>query len=452
MLETLLNLDTIFSAARSHGFLSTEIYLECSFHNDAQIADRITHSQLAFTGGLSVRFQKDGRFYHTATSEISTGSLLDLLSHLSSNPIAPPVQAYMQGLTPKITREFHSRIAAPHRKNIYERLSQISRHIELASKISWLEMGYQDRITCFERIVDGGALSAGEEEEASCVIRWKSPLAAQPLSLQLIQSTPDTLFCALESPDIIANVINSLQKIAYWPVPKGEIPILWSHQALARLLLPFVRAFEGDRVLEHSSFLTQVNLPLDLGFALIDNPNSARGNVDHEGAPIGTFCFFDSVKPRGLACNLEIASELQVQSTGHCRRPSFTAKPTVGFWNVHLEPKTTRENLLAELEKGIWVEDAHVLEAKNQPGQLDIRVTRGYLVHHGEVGEAIHPFHFQIDVATLLKSLSCFDTHKRSIGFPIQKSGSRFVTELSIPRALSEGIYIPGDVPMANYW
>ena len=136
--------------------------------------------------------------------------------------------------------------------------------------------------------------------------------------------------------DFQTAVRNSIVSNSRWPVPSGDIPVLWSPRALAKLFLQFLRAFEGDMVLGNLSFLTSLPFPLELPFQVEDSPDPANIPCDHEGSPTRQVTLFNEGRPKALACNNSIAEQLAVSSTGHCRRESFQSTPTVGFWNPRI--------------------------------------------------------------------------------------------------------------------
>jgi predicted Zn-dependent protease len=241
-----------------------------------------------------------------------------------------------------------------------------------------------------------------------------------------------------------------------WPAPYGEIPVLWSAPAMAKLCLQFLRGFEGDLVLRNLSFLGELPLPLKLPFYVEDRADNIPNRCDHEGSPTRSVLVFKEGRPKALAVDKRLASELAVRSTGHCRRESFQSAPTIGFWTPRLRPELGQERpgsqLMEELQWGISVQDLEVLHFHPQTAEIRLRLTQLFLVHHGAEGESIAPVELSMNLIDLLQSLSGFSDDSRTEGFHVTKNQQRFLTEVTTPSALSHPISIPGSVPASHYW
>lgn len=242
----------------------------------------------------------------------------------------------------------------------------------------------------------------------------------------------------------------SMQQKTRWPAPRGNVPVLWSARAVAKLQMLFLRAFEGDRVLRGHSFLTDSDLR-DLAFTLEDRPPAAGEAFDHEGSPRRIVTLLRDGRPTALACNRRVAEELEVAPTGHARRQSFESTATVGFWHPHLEGRNKGANLLPSMDHGISVHDFEVVRFDSTSGEAELRLN-AVLVHHGAEGEALEPIVLRVPLLELMASLREFEEARLTTGLAVGKQSQRVFSEVTAGRALSRPLLIPGSVPLHHYW
>jgi hypothetical protein len=110
------------------------------------------------------------------------------------------------------------------------------------------------------------------------------------------------------------------------------------------------------------------------------------------------------------------------------------------------------EEALAAMDWGLSVQDLEVIRFNPTTGEIRLRLDQVFLVHHGEEGECVEPFELESNLIVLLSKLTVFEREAKTTGLPVAKNHQRFLTELSVPAAVSRPLKIPGQVPLNHYW
>jgi len=439
----LKNIDVgkVFRVAQSRGYIDCEIYAESVLHTQISFRGKIQDVRLFQTGGVSLRCHDGDKVRHVSSHNPTTESLLALLGH--EEPGGPGSQSFERAESAIHPQKFDTVLA-------------LARALGCESNVAHLpSLTYADQFKTFAVADSAGIRAGGDEESASLHCEWFGQREGReiPFREERHRSRILRLLEEIANPtDFKERIERTLNPPPPWPSPRGEIPVLWSARAFSKLCLQFLRAFEGDLFLRSASFLTDLPTPLPLHFRVEDVPDTTYLPVDHEGSPRRTITLFHEGRPKGLACDREIARQLSVPSTGHCRRQSYQTPPTVGFWNPTIRGHRRTENLMKNMEWGLFVDDIHVIKFCPLSTELTFQLRGSRLVHHGEKGEAIEPITLTFPLLDLLQRARLFSEQGQTFGFPIYKHGQSFLTEIVSPEALSDPLAIPGQVPPSNYW
>jgi predicted Zn-dependent protease len=437
-----IDLEKIFKVARQLGFSFCDLYAERSGHTRLNIQGRIEAVRVFNTGGLSLRAFDGKILRHFSTSHPSTEALLEQMTgHYVLRRPLPPVATISSALAAK------------------EKIESL----KLVSRGTWNDFGgarcqtfsYEDRVTEFEVASQNGDQSHGREESASLVLQWMIQGANRriPLRSERHRSSIAALLNELKTENPFRTQIKrSLNLANPWPSPSGEMPVLLSARAFAKICLHFLRAFEGDLFLGNLSFLGEMVPPFPVHFSALDRPGAGAAPCDHEGSPRRHVPLLKKGRPKGLACNRWVADQLSVKSTGHCRRQSYEMPPTVALWNPEIIGETTTKNPLTDLEWGLSVHDLEVLKFNPLTAEITLRLGEIALVHHGEEGEVVEPVTLVTHLFSLLGQMKRFSETSEPVGLRQAKQGQELVTEISAPQALADSLKIPGEVPLSHYW
>jgi predicted Zn-dependent protease len=440
MLER-IDIDRIRRTLKDRGFEAWEIYAESRTLTRMTAEDRLIASRSATTTGLSVRVSSAEGHRQFSTYRLDTEGVLAALGEGEPSarpaPIAPPSPLEAMGARS-------------------QRLNQLIRSTWPDSEGHRLyQLCFDSEIRAFERVGEDGQTSRGSEEWAGATAEWgierdgKLIAAREELWAAGIDSFLDIWH---ERNPFRARTERLLRQANPWPAPAGDIPLYWSQAAVARLAHLFLRGFEGDLVLENRSFLIELPLPLPLPFSLFETEEQGGPSVDHEGAPRKALALFRDGQPRALACNRRVAEQLSVPSTGHCRRQSFLHPPQVGLWRPAVLGNERVTSPLSQLTWGVGIGDFAVESFDPATGDVTLELTDARLIHQGELGEAIERLRWPTNLMKLLGSFTLMSEATDTFGFPILKKGSRWVTEVSAPSALSPSVSLPGAVPPSHYW
>ncbi|MBI4403111.1 MAG: hypothetical protein HY537_03065 [Deltaproteobacteria bacterium] len=445
MLER-LDLDRIFASARHKGFGSCEIYCETTTQSLIQFSGKSEDTRFHGHSGVGLRLDNGRASRFLKTTEMTTQAILKLLGEEADGCTQ---ETFMPESTEKPKAD--QTLTAEKRAS---RLSQWCKEI-LCDERKILQpcLRYDDKIQTFEMVNSMGQTGKGQEQTAQMVVRWavESKETEQPFHARISRTSINSFFEALDNNPIESQIRRSL-KNTKWPVPCAHLPVLWMPTALSKIMLPFIRAFEGDLVLHNLSFLTDYQFPIPLSFSIVDLATGDNFPTDHEGSPRRAMVLFDEGRPRGLTCNIHIAEQLNVKSTGHCRRESFACPPTIGVWTPSIQSSETEHALEQNMERGLCIHDVEVTHFDPATTMLRLICPDTELVHHGELGESVQTFELEIGLLDLLRSLKTFSKQQSIIGHAIAKSNQRLFCDMTVPQAFSESLPIPGTVPASHYW
>jgi len=250
--------------------------------------------------------------------------------------------------------------------------------------------------------------------------------------------------------DLKRAIKRSLRTDPPWPCPEGEVPLLWHPRALTTLLIPFLRAFEGDTMSGSGSWLRHADWPQPMAFSVVQD--GAPGSVDHEGTERHAVTLFADGHPRAALCDRLTARKLGVEPTGNCRRAAWNGPAVPAPWRIRLQGHAACDDTARELQWGIAIHDADLIEWNPRERRTVLRVTDSNLIHQGTEGEGVEPFLVAGDLLGILGKLVGFTARVAPIGVPLTKQGQELVAEFLLPTAISAPVPLSGRVPMKNYW
>ena len=442
-----LDLDLIFAASKTKGYLWADLYSEVSHHCQIQIQDRLEESRLVIQSGISFR-AFDGKRVRLFSTNY--GQTEDILRFIDGNPPSMAVPKTATAVEPGLP-------ALPEAtKQKTAKIAQLARALWSESQeIDNPGLLYEDRFKRFEVADQHGVRAQGTEEFAGLNAQWGIERDGRriPYRLDRYRNSVTDLIGEIDASDKLRQTVqNSLSLANPWPSPSGKLPIHWGPRAFAKLAFQFLRGFEGDLFLRSQSFLTEFAKPLPLHFSIQDLPAGTASPFDNEGSPRKPVILFDQGKPRALACNNWIAEQLAVPSTGHCRRESYRSTPTVGFWSPRIVGHNRVPDALKTMKWGITVDDIEILRFDPVTADISLTLNEVALIHHGEKGEVVEPIALKINLLTLLESFRVFTEKTATAGIPLFKQGQQILTEVSAPAVAAEPILIAGQVPLSHYW
>lgn len=437
MLER-IDIERIRRVLRLRGYERWEIYAELRTLVRTTAEDRLISTRVSSTSGLSLRLTGEHGTKQFSTSRLDTAGVLAALDEEegSSAPASVPAPApdAMEARTQRLMQLLRS--TWPESEGL--RLNQLCFDAEIRE---------------FETVSDSSPPAKGREEWAGGTAEWTVDREGKPVAAreELWACGVDAFLDAWAERNPFRACSDRIRRQTNpWPAPAGDIPIYWSSGAVARLTHHLLRAFEGDLVLDQLSFLTEVELPLAFPFSVFET--APEGAVDHEGSPRRPLALFHEGKPRALACHNRAAAELSVASTGHCRRQSYRHPPQVGLWSPVLQGKDVVPSPLSGLTWGLGIGDFQVESFDPSTGDIVLRLTDARLIHQGELGEAIEAMRWETNLRKLFSSFSALCDKPETFGFPLLKKGSRWVTSVTAPSAVSPAVALPGAVPPSHYW
>lgn len=182
--------------------------------------------------------------------------------------------------------------------------------------------------------------------------------------------------------------------------PEGALPVVFTPEGLAAIILPLEQALSGKSVLQGVSPLAgrigeQV---IDARLSITDDPllagRTGSRPFDDEGVPSRRLPLVAEGVLRHFVYDLETAARAGTASTGHGRRSTF-GKPGIGYTNMVIGPdpdgrepraRTLGGGLLAGVEDGLLVDDLiGVGQGNVMSGAFSHPVALAYRVRNGEI-------------------------------------------------------------------
>jgi PmbA protein len=145
--------------------------------------------------------------------------------------------------------------------------------------------------------------------------------------------------------------------------PEGRLPVLFTPEGSAAVLMPLRQALSGKTVLQGISPLGGKlgEAMFDTLLTVTDEPllptRLGTRPADDEGVPSKPLPLIERGTVRAFVYDLETASRAGVPPTGHGQRSTFN-KPAISFSNLVIRAGTLDEaGLQREMERGLVVED-----------------------------------------------------------------------------------------------
>ncbi len=426
-----LDIEKVFARARAQGHSRVELYLE---------RDSVT----------TLRFE--GKHYRTDKTR-SSGS------HLICGNEEGVKTYYFSDLCP----ESISEVLGPEEKGLFtvdprvpdsgfarenhEKLLSLSRKYEAFCPD--FSMEYTQRRRDFAIVNSLGETSLSNDEQLQ--LNASFSLGDQQFSQHDHQTEIERFWkSSFNENQLLEKLKARFETQAKWPLPEGEVPILISSRALSKILLHLVRGLEADNLLLSRSFLNNENPSRKFCFSLLECPR--KDQKDQEGEKTKQFALIQEGKFTGLATNQSVAKELELPRTGHGRRMSYRCKPQIALYHSILVPKVTTPFTFQSLQKAIWIEDLEIDFFNSKTTFCKLHIPRSKLIHHGDFGENLEAWNWEISLLDLLESVSEFSNQETLHGFSTLKDSSVLPTQITCPDALSTGLPLPGSVPQAYYW
>jgi len=211
----------------------------------------------------------------------------------------------------------------------------------------------------------------------------------------------DSYDCVIKN-DIAANQVKravkqALQNLTAIPAPAGSFPVVLGPGWPAVLFHEAVgHGLEGDFNRKKTSVFTGKmgeKVASELCTVVDDGTIPGRRGsltVDDEGTPSQkTVLIENGILKNYLQDNLN-ARLMKMKSTGNGRRESYSSLPMPRMTNTYLLPgKSTPEDIIASVEKGIYAADFSGGQVDITSGKFVFTASEAYLIEHGKITRPI---------------------------------------------------------------
>lgn len=410
----------VFEVAKTLGADSCELYGDLRTQNHISFEMKHSRARSFETGGLQLVLQTASGPKTFLSSIPDPEHFIEML--LGKKPSLPPTLSQSSDQKSSQCFEKHRFLDGACRRTLLE-------HTDLKSFFA----NYTEETKHFLFANDQGILEFGSETFASLNSSFHFSHGANQKTFTVQKGRTDipSFLAELEGLWLSKHrVTKALQKP--WPAPQGVLPVLWSSSVVAKLMLCFIRQLE---------FQSTESLP-SFSFQIIDNWKQQR-SVDVEG---------QQREPQVLVAGGNSCVSFGPHLRGHARRQTHRHFPVTAPWEPAVFGIERTENPLSQMEKGLAIYEAEIVDFHPASSQIVFRIQEAALVHQGQEGDWIEPVLFSTSLPQLLGSFRLFSEASQPHPQLLQKGNQQLFVEVTAPSALSPEIEFPGTVPFSHYW
>ena len=208
-------------------------------------------------------------------------------------------------------------------------------------------------------------------------------------------------FDKLEKSKIIDEAAKTaLDQIGAGFVQSGKYPVVLHRDVASQIVGAFASVFVGDSAIRKMTILTDKIGEKVFGdnITLIDDPFTDKALIktpfDDEGVPCNTKNIVENGVFKGFMHSLKTANFYGVAPTGNGFKAGAAGGVSTSPVNLYLqEGSLSKDEIIATVEKGIYVTDVAGLHAGLNPISGDFNVqSKGFLIENGKLGAPITLF------------------------------------------------------------
>ena len=219
---------------------------------------------------------------------------------------------------------------------------------------------------------------------------------------------------SLDTEAIVASIerkLNWAEAVA--PAPTGRIPVIFTPNAIADLLLePLLEGFNGRNILQRSSPLIEKlgKLELDPRLSVWDDPTipfiPGSGAFDGEGVASNRLPLIEQGVIANFIYDLQTAGQAGARSTGNAQR-GLGSQPNPDTSVIVIDPgETTFADMITGYPKALLVESfLGAGQGNTLGGDFSANVLLGYAVENGKIIGRVKDTMLAGNVYTILKDI-----------------------------------------------
>ncbi len=232
----------------------------------------------------------------------------------------------------------------------------------------------------------------------------------------------------------------ALEKLGGDVAPTGKYPVVFNPDAMTSLLGVFSSIFSSENAQKGLSKLQGQEgtaIASDL-VTILDDPfypgSLMQHSFDAEGTPTRTKSLVEKGVFQTLLYNLKTAAVAGVQTTGNASKGAYNAPVAVQPFTMYMVPgEQSEEELLAPIEKGVYINDLGGLHAGANPISGDFSLqSSGYMIENGKKTDFVKSFTVAGNFYDLLKNITAIANNLETPGMGRFGSPSVRVEGLSI--------------------
>ena len=302
-----------------------------------------------------------------------------------------------------------------------QHFSQAMEIIRDANPAIYLE-GYIQKGTARERIINSQGLDSAFERTGFGLLI--SGLLVESRGLLPIYEGVSSGSLKLQGKELAESLLHKVELAkVILPGPSGELPVIFTPEALINLLIAIEMGINGRLVQKGSSPLSdrlgeevlspQVNLYDDGTYNLLQGSRP----LDGEGTPTRRTPLFVKGVLKNHLFDLHTGALMGKESTGNANR-SYNSQPTPGINNLILEPgEKSLQELIAEVDEGIIIYEVLGGGQSNLlAGDFSLNIDLGYKIEGGELKGRVKDTMVSGNVYEVFKRVRAIGKESKEIG------------------------------------
>lgn len=240
---------------------------------------------------------------------------------------------------------------------------------------------------------------------------------------------------------IVTTIVTKIERgLTIVDAPSGRLPVYFTPEGLAAVLMPVRQALSGKSVLQGISPLGGRigEILFDTAFSMRDDPllanRVASRAADDEGVVSRPLPLIEHGAVRAFVYDLETAARAGARPTGHGARSTF-GKPGISFSNLVIDPGSHDEaSLLREVGHGLIVDELiGVGQGNVSSGSFSHPVALAWRVDGGQITGRVKDAAVAGNAFDLLKRIKALGREAKWLG------GTRLV-----PPMVLDGVSVAG--------
>lgn len=388
------------------GLEEIELYIGTSVNNTLKLLDgELSNYNSSEIFGMSIRGKYEGKMAYVYTENIEEDSIDLILKQLIANASCitstEDEEVFASGAT---YQDVPALVSDAHKYSLNDKVLMLknlsNKALNISEKI--VKIGYCQYNESEKKITIMNSKGLNLSKSYAYMTAFLGAVASDGEHTTLgFSSDVNCEFAKIECERIIKESTDqALNSLGAQTIESGEYPAVFSRDVATEILGAFSSIFSGESAIRKLTILTDKVGEKVFGdnINIIDDPFCEFAIIkqafDDEGVPCYTKKIVDEGKFVGFMHSLKTAKAMGTKSTGNGFKAGIQGSVSPNPTNLYLAPENyTEEELIASIDKGIYVTEVQGLHAGLNPisGSFNVQAS-GFMIENGQKTKPITLF------------------------------------------------------------